>query len=100
MKILIIVDQELRVEKQFIENAIKEEVTLNSVTQDGVSIFQCGKAIPEEQWDWVGQVGNCLMENGVTVDVEIPLEEDPIGNLISAIMAVKEGMDTDEAIGE
>jgi hypothetical protein len=99
-KILIIADQELKIEKTFIENAIKDEVTLNSVNPDGVSIFVCGTPIPQEHWDWVALVGNCLQDLNVTVDIEIPLDDDPIGNVISAIMAVKEGQDTDEAIGE
>jgi hypothetical protein len=100
MRILVIVDQEINVDVSQLSNQLNEEVTLNSVSKDGISVFECGKTIPIEEWDWVGQVGTCNAPSDVPVEVEIPLEEDPIGNLITALSAVLEGMDTDTAIGE
>lgn len=102
MKILVIVDQDVRVEVPYLKDQLKEEITLNSVAQDGISIFQCGNPLPSDTqyWDWVGQVGVCNAPMDIRVDVEIPIEGDPIGSLITALAAVLEGMDTDEAIGE
>lgn len=100
MKILVIVDQDAKIDTSFLSNQLKEEVTKNSISQDGISIFECGTPIPLEEWDWVGQVGNCNAPMDVQIEVEIPLDDDPQGNLITAIAAVLEGMDTDEAIGE
>lgn len=96
MHILVIVDNEIRVEPDFIANNVKEEVKLNSVPQDGIAIFQCGKPLPDGNWDWVAKLGNCLapIDESIHIDLEIPVEDDPIGNLITAIAAVKENIDT------
>jgi hypothetical protein len=40
------------------------------------------------------------MEMDFNIDVTYPLDDDPVGNLVGAINAIKEGQDTDEAIGE
>lgn len=100
MKILVIVDQDLQIDTSYISTQLKEEVTLNSISPDGVSIFQCGRPLPQNEWDWIGMVGTCNAPMDIDVEVEIPLQEDPIGNLITALAAVLEGMETDEAIGE
>jgi len=100
MKILVIIDQDAKIDIPFLTNQLREEITKNSVSQDGISIFECGTPIPLEEWDWIGQVGNCNAPMEVSVEVEIPLDDDPQGNLLTALSAVLEGMDTDEAIGE
>lgn len=100
MKILVILDQEVKIDKNFLMNQLKEEVTVNSVSQDGISLFECGTTIPKEEWDEVLMVGVCNAPMEINVEVEIPLEEDPVGNLITALAAIIEGMDTDGAIGE
>jgi len=100
MKALAIVDLELKVDVKFISSSLNEEVTLNSVNQDGLSIYECGSSIPEEQWDWIAKVGECQAELPNPIDLTIPLDEDPIGTLISAVSAVREGMVIDESIGE
>lgn len=98
--ILVIADLELKVDVEVLKDLLKEEVTLNSVSPDGISVFECGTAVPKEEWDFVALLGNCLMEMDFNIDVTFPLEDDPIGNLVNAIAAVQEGQDTDEAIGE
>ena len=100
-QILVIVDNEFSIETQVLENQLKEEVTRNSVSQDGVSLFECGTPVPQGiEWDWVGLIGTCTADIGYPIDVEIPLEEDPVGNLITALAAVLEDQDNDIAIGE
>lgn len=100
MKILVIADQDLKIDKSYISNVLKEEVTLNSVSQDGVSIFECGTPIPQEEWDWIGLVGTCNAPMEIEPEVEIPLSDDPVGNLITALAAVLENMDVDESESE
>ena len=100
MRALAIVDLELKVDVKFISSSLNEEVTLNSVNQDGLSIYECGSAIPAEEWDWVAKVGECMAELPNPIDLAIPLDEDPIGTLISAVSAIREGMVIDESIGE
>jgi hypothetical protein len=99
-RILVLTGLELKVDVAILSDLLKEEVTLNSVSEDGISVFECGEAVPPTEWDFVVLLGNCLQKNDFTIDVEFALADDPIGNLVSAISAVQEGQDTDEAIGE
>lgn len=99
-QILVIADLDFKPDITRMKEMLNEDVTLNSVSQDGISIFECGETVPENIWDFTVLVGNCLQEMEFTIDVEIPLNEDPFGNLISVLSTAKEGMDTDEAIGE
>lgn len=100
MKVLAIVDIDLKVDVKYISQAVSEEVTLNSVSNDGVSIFVCGTPIPETNWDWVAKIGTCMAEISVPIDLDISIDEDPIGNLIAAISAVQDGQANDEDLGE
>lgn len=101
MKVLVIVQHDLDIQVGYISSQLNEDVKLNSVTEDGVSIFQCGTPLPDvNDWDWVAQVGTCTAEVKVPVEVQISSDGDYVGDLIAAVMAVKEGQDTDEALGE
>jgi hypothetical protein len=99
-KILVVTDLQFKVDVEVLKDMVKEDVSLNSVNPDGITIFECGEAVPKEDWDFVVLIGNCLMEMDFTIDITIPLEDDPMGNLIAAISTVKEGQETDEAIGD
>lgn len=100
VRALAIVDIELKIDVKFISSSLNEEVTLNSVNQEGLSIYECGTPIPEEQWDWVAKIGECQAEIRPPIDLTIPLDDDPVGTLISAVSAVREGMVVDESVGE
>lgn len=102
MKVLVIADINLVFDVKSISNTLNEEVTLNSVSEDGVSFFQCGKVIPDLDWDWVVRIGVCNQDlpEGLTVNVEIPLEGDPLGTFMSDLMTVKEGQLEESAISE
>lgn len=99
MKALAIVDRDQKLDVKFISSSLNEEVTLNSVNPDGLSIYECGSVIPQEAWDWVAKIGECMAELP-PIDLEIPLDDDPIGTLISAVSGLREGMVIDESIGE
>jgi hypothetical protein len=100
-QILVIIDSEIKVDVSLMESILNTEVKMNAISQDGISLFECGRMPPPGmEWDWVGLVGTCTAENEYPIDVEIPVDEDPVGNLITALSAVLEGQDTDEALGE
>lgn len=101
MKILVIAGNEIDIQVGYLEAQLQEEVRLNSVSQDGVSIYSCGTPLPQDDdWDWVATIGKCLAESTVPVNMDLSAEEDPIGSLLSAIMAVKEGSETEIVINE
>jgi hypothetical protein len=99
MKVLAIIQSDIQFDVDVISNLIHEDVTKNSVTEEGLSIFECGKALPNVQdWDWVALVGTCTLEIPYPIDVEISADGDAIGDLVTAVMAVKENQELDEAI--
>jgi len=100
MKALVIAEDGLKIDTAYIAQLTGEEVSLNSANPDGVSIFMCGTPIPEQDWDWVAMLGDCLAEIKPPIDLNLSLDQDPIAQVIEAVMALKEGMVVDESPGD
>lgn len=92
MKVLVIVERGIQLDKAFIEQQVNTTVSVNSMPSDeGVAIFTCGQANPPFQWaDSVILVGECSAEFEKEPNAMIDRNDDVLGILVSMLQTLQD----------
>jgi hypothetical protein len=98
---VLVVQSDANLDTSIIADRTKEVVKKNSIPEEGIAIYDCGKGdIP---WDWaeqVIQVGECIMEMQVPPSVVIKSDGDAEMQLILYIQDILNGEVEQEDTGE
>lgn len=92
MRVLLIVQRGLTIDKEFLADQANTIVTQNSVPSDvGVAIWTCGQPDPPFEWaETIIQIGECLMEGDMQPDTVINAQDDFNGQLVSMVQTLQD----------
>lgn len=91
MKLLVIVDQEVRLDTERLKSISKEPVNINSPISEGISVYTCGKPVPwDEEWTAFIQIGECSAERKMEPSVIIDRKSDVLGELLDHVATMQD----------
>jgi len=86
MRLLVVVDQEIRLDTERLSSISKEDVSINSPTKEGISVYTCGKPVPwDHDWTAFIQIGMCAAERKQEPSIVIDKNSDALGELLEFI---------------